>query len=257
MGIRYRKSIKVAPGVKINFNRKSASVTIGGKGFHKTFNSNGQTTTSVNLPVKGLSYTDKKGRKGRSSSYAPTACYENSRSSSYAPAAHYKNTGNVVKAPAPKEKKVTAKAVIPDPPTVDVAVIGFFIIVAGFFLSGSSIPAGIIVALFGASCIYAYIAYKKNPDSDKYLSESQLTRWRQLLSVSSGTSSELVEKSLPVLLDLKAATEKYCNQLPESAEALLSTQQKIIDFSEFVIIKGDNPKKDYERYSALIAKSHK
>lgn len=60
MGIRYRKSIKVAPGVKINLNSKSASVTVGGKGYRKTFNSNGQTTTSVNLPVKGLSYTDRK-----------------------------------------------------------------------------------------------------------------------------------------------------------------------------------------------------
>lgn len=59
MGLRYRKSIKVAPGVKVNLNRKSASVSVGGKGFHKTFNSNGQTTTSVNLPVKGLSYTSR------------------------------------------------------------------------------------------------------------------------------------------------------------------------------------------------------
>lgn len=156
-----------------------------------------------------------------------------------------------------KEKKITAKAVIPDPPTAGVAVLGSLIIVAGFFLSGSSIPAGIIVALFGAYCIYAYIAHKRNPDSGKYISEGQLTRWRQLLSVSSGTSSELVEKSLPVLLELKAAAEEYCSQLPESAEALLNTQQKIVDFSEFVIIKGDNPKKDYERYSALISESQK
>lgn len=243
MGIRYRKSIKVAPGVKINLNRKSASVTVGGKGYHKTFNTNGQTTTSVNLPVKGLSYTD---RKGGSSS-----------SSSSAPAARYDNAGSVVEAPAQKEKKITAKAVIPDPPTAGVAVFGSLIIVAGFFLSGSSIPAGIIVALFGAYLIYAYIAHKRNPDSGKYISEGQLTRWRQLLSVSSGTSSELIEKSLPVLLELKAAAEEYCSQLPESAEALLNTQQKIVDFSEFVIIKGDNPKNDYERYSALIAESQK
>ena len=152
MGIRYRKSIKVAPGVKINLNRKSASVTVGGKGYHKTFNSNGQTTTSINLPVKGLSYTDRKGKKSNSSS---------------APAARYENTGSVVEAPAPKEKKITAKAVIPAPPTAGVAVLGSLIIVAGFFLS------------------------------------------------------------------------------------------KIVDFSEFVIIKGDDPKKDYERYSALIAESQK
>lgn len=242
MGIRYRKSIKIAPGVKVNLNRKSASVTLGGKGYHKTFNSNGQTTTSVNLPVKGLSYTDRNGKKSKSSS---------------APAARYENTGSIVEAPAPKEKKITAKAVIPDPPTVGVAVIGFFIIAVGFFLSGSFIPAGIIVALFGAYLIYAYIAHKRNPDSGKYISEGQLTRWRQLLSVSSGTSSELIEKSLPVLLDLKAATEEYCRHLPESAEALLNTQQRIVDFSEFVIIKGDDPKNDYERYSALIAEAHK
>lgn len=242
MGIRYRKSIKIAPGVKVNLNRKSASVTLGGNGYHKTFNSNGQTTTSVNLPVKGLSYTD---RKGRSSSSSP------------APATRFDNAGSIVEAPAPKEKKVTAKAVIPDPPTAGVAVIGSFIIVAGFFISGSSIPAGIIVALFGVYLIYAYIAHKRNPDSGKYISEGQLTRWRQLLSVSSGTSSELIAKSLPVLLDLKAAAEEYCRQLPESAEALLNTQQKIVDFSEFVIIKGDNPRNDYERYSAMIAESQK
>lgn len=61
MSLRYRKSIKIAPGVKVNLNKKSASVTLGGKGFHKTYNTNGQTTTSVNLPVNGLSYTDRKG----------------------------------------------------------------------------------------------------------------------------------------------------------------------------------------------------
>jgi len=242
MGIRYRKSIKIAPGVKVNLNRKSASVTLGGKGYHKTFNSNGQTTTSVNLPVKGLSYTDRKGKASSPSS---------------APAARFDNSGSIVETPAPKEKKVTAKAVLPDPPTVGVAVFGFFVIVAGFFISGSSIPAGIIVALFGVYLIYAYIAYKKNPDSGKYISESQLARWQQLLSVPSGTSSELIERSLPVLLDLKAAAEEYCNQLPETAEALLNTQQRIVDFSEFVVIKGDNPQNDYERYSALIAESQR
>lgn len=240
MGLRYKKSIKIAPGVKINLNKKSTSVTIGGKGYHKTFNSNGQTTTSVNLPVKGLSYTSKKGKT--SSKYKNTV----------APAVRPVATKAT---PVSKEKKPVVQAVIPEPPTVGVAVTGFFIIVAGFFLSGSSIPAGIIVALFGAYCIYTYIAHKKNPDSGKYISESQLTRWQQLLSVSSGTSSELLKKSLPILLELKAASKEYCSQLPESAEALLNTQQKLVDFSEFVIIKGDNPKQDYEKYSALIAKT--
>ena len=31
MGIRFRKSLKLAPGVKLNLNKKSTSVTLGGK----------------------------------------------------------------------------------------------------------------------------------------------------------------------------------------------------------------------------------
>lgn len=247
MGLRYRKSIKLAPGVKINLNKKSASVTIGGKGYHKTFNSNGQTTTSVNLPVKGLSYTD---RKSNTSSKQKITAAAGSSSPASSPA-------SVKATQTPKEKKVAVQAVLSDPPTAGVAVVGFFIIVVGFFASGSSIPFGIIIALFGAYLIYAYIAHKKHPDSGKYISEYQLARWQQLLSVSSGTAYDLKKKSLPVLLDLKAATEEYCNRLPGSAEALLNTQQKIVDFSEFVIIKGDNPQQDFDKYAAMVAEAQK
>ena len=40
MGLRFRKSIKIAPGIKINLNKKSTSVTFGGKGLHHTVSSN-------------------------------------------------------------------------------------------------------------------------------------------------------------------------------------------------------------------------
>lgn len=244
MGLRYRKSIKIAPGVKINLNKKSASVTVGSKRVHKTFNSNGQTTTSVNLPVKGLSYTD---RKSSTSAKRRTSTASSVSGSSVSSPAS-------VKAVQPqKEKKVAAQVILSDPPTVGVSVIGGFLIVVGFFVSGSSIPAGIIIALFGAYLIYAYIAHKKHPDSGKYISEDQLSRWRQLLSVSSGTAYDLKKKSLPVLLELKAATAEYCRHLPDSSEALMDTQQKIVDFSEFVIIKGDNPQQDFDKYATRVA----
>ena len=42
MGWRFRKSFKIAPGIKLNLNKKSTSVTFGGKGFHYTVNSNGK-----------------------------------------------------------------------------------------------------------------------------------------------------------------------------------------------------------------------
>lgn len=56
MSLRFRKSFKVAPGVKLNLNKKSASVTFGGKGFHHTLNSSGRETTSVGIPGTGLYY---------------------------------------------------------------------------------------------------------------------------------------------------------------------------------------------------------
>ena len=248
MGLRFRKSIKIAPGIKINLNKKSTSVSIGGKGYHKTFNSNGQTTTSVNLPVKGLYYTERKGSTSKKKSAA------SSRVSSCASSPAAPVVSNDTSVQPSKEKKATVKLIVSDPPTVGVAVFGAIVIVVGFFVSGRSIPFGIIVALVGVYLIYAYIAHKKHPESGKYISEDQLQRWRQLLSVTSGTAYELSKLSLPVLLELKADTEKYCSQFPGSAEKLLDTQQKIVDFSEFVIIKGDNPQHDFDRYVSMIDK---
>lgn len=61
MGLRFRKSFKVAPGVKVNLNKKSASVTLGGKGVHKTISTTGKSTTSVGVPGTGMYYTSSSG----------------------------------------------------------------------------------------------------------------------------------------------------------------------------------------------------
>lgn len=57
MGLRFRKSVKIAPGVKLNLNKKSTSVTFGGKGVHHTISSTGKRTTTVGVPGTGLSYS--------------------------------------------------------------------------------------------------------------------------------------------------------------------------------------------------------
>lgn len=57
MGLRFRKSVKIAPGVKLNFNKKSTGLTIGGKGAHYTINSKGKKTTSFGIPGTGISYS--------------------------------------------------------------------------------------------------------------------------------------------------------------------------------------------------------
>lgn len=51
MPITFRKSFRILPGVRLNINAKSWSVTFGGKhGPHYTRSSTGRRTTSMDLP---------------------------------------------------------------------------------------------------------------------------------------------------------------------------------------------------------------
>ena len=63
MGFKFRKQIKIAPGVKLNINKNSASVSVGGKGFTHTVSTTGKETTTVGLPGSGLSYSTTNGAK--------------------------------------------------------------------------------------------------------------------------------------------------------------------------------------------------
>lgn len=65
MGFKFRKSVKIAPGVKLNLNKKSAGISIGGKGAHYTVNSKGKRTTSVGVPGTGVYYSSSKGGKSK------------------------------------------------------------------------------------------------------------------------------------------------------------------------------------------------
>lgn len=71
MGLRFRKSIKIAPGVKLNLNKRSSSVTFDGKGMHYTVNSNGKTTKSVGIPGTGIYYTESSGGETKKETTTP------------------------------------------------------------------------------------------------------------------------------------------------------------------------------------------
>lgn len=73
MGLRFRKSISVAKGVKVNINKKSAGVTVGKRGAHYTINTTGKQTASVGLPGTGLSYSKSFGGKKKSNSKASSS----------------------------------------------------------------------------------------------------------------------------------------------------------------------------------------
>lgn len=59
MAMRFRRSIKLAPGIRVNFNKNSVGLTVGPKGAHVSVNSKGQKTESVGIPGTGLSYVER------------------------------------------------------------------------------------------------------------------------------------------------------------------------------------------------------
>ena len=63
MGTRFRRSFKVAPGVRVNLNKKSASISFGPKGLKHTVSTTGKSHTTVGIPGTGLSYTTSSGGK--------------------------------------------------------------------------------------------------------------------------------------------------------------------------------------------------
>jgi hypothetical protein len=53
---RFRRSIKILPGVRWNLNKGGSSLTFGGRGYRHTIGSKGSRTT-VGIPGTGISYT--------------------------------------------------------------------------------------------------------------------------------------------------------------------------------------------------------
>jgi hypothetical protein len=72
MAIRFRRSMKIAPGLRLNIGKKSASVRVGGRGGGVTLGSAGSRAT-VGAPGSGLSYSKKIGGKRPSRVKADTA----------------------------------------------------------------------------------------------------------------------------------------------------------------------------------------
>ena len=60
MGLRFRKSINLIPGVRLNIGTTGVSISTGVRGFRKTFHSSGRVTTSVGIPGTGISYVTSK-----------------------------------------------------------------------------------------------------------------------------------------------------------------------------------------------------
>lgn len=71
MGFRFRKSLRIAPGIRINLNAKSASVRVGPKGLGFTASTTGKKHLSASIPDTGLSYSKVVSSKRQSVPSAP------------------------------------------------------------------------------------------------------------------------------------------------------------------------------------------
>ena len=65
MGMKFRKSVKLGCGVRINFSSSGIGYSIGTKGFRTTISPHRRVTSRITIPGTGLYYTlGSKGRKG-------------------------------------------------------------------------------------------------------------------------------------------------------------------------------------------------
>ena len=99
MGLNFRKSIQLIPGVKLNLSKSGASISAGVPGFRKSINTQGQVTTTASIPGTGLYYTDKKKAFGKDAKTAKKAAEKQ--------AAEKKTTSK--KSTSSAEKKTTTK----------------------------------------------------------------------------------------------------------------------------------------------------
>jgi Protein of unknown function (DUF4236) len=70
---RFRRSVKLFPGVRWNIGKRSSSLSFGGRGFHYTIGPKGGRTT-VGIPGTGISYTETSGHSSHPSPEENTGC---------------------------------------------------------------------------------------------------------------------------------------------------------------------------------------
>lgn len=180
MGLRFRKSVKIAPGVRLNISKKSVGISAGVKGYRKSINSSGMVTTSIGAPGTGVSYVKtenlkSKKKKAVSSRVSSTAAASSSASSPAAAPAPAK----VQKAATqPKEKPPKTTAVLQERPDASFVVFGVVALAGAVFLFASShVIFSVVAALFGIFCLYSFIHIKRHSEDPRYITEEQLTRW--------------------------------------------------------------------------------
>ena len=75
MGIRFRRSIKIMPGVKVNLSKRGISTSFGTRGVYYTIGSNGRRTSSVGIPGTGISSVSTWNKKFKNNNVSQVSLY--------------------------------------------------------------------------------------------------------------------------------------------------------------------------------------
>lgn len=71
MGWRFRRSVQVIPGVRLNFSKRGVATSVGVKGAHVTLGK-GRVTSTVGVPGTGISYSATAQRDQQVTSASPS-----------------------------------------------------------------------------------------------------------------------------------------------------------------------------------------
>jgi len=74
MAFRFRRSLKIAPGLSVNLGKRGASVSVGPRGARMTVGSKSGARVTAGIPGTGMSYTKKLGA-GASAPDSPDVVY--------------------------------------------------------------------------------------------------------------------------------------------------------------------------------------
>lgn len=156
MGLRFRKSVKIAPGVKLNIGKKSVGVSVGGKHGGVSFNSKSGARARISAPGTGLSYsTSLSSGKKRNSKKANI-----SSGSTYKPITNKKLSDY-------SKKSQNRFAVV-------YIVLGILCVLMGAGVATISILFGVILISFGTLITISGIAIlKKNKSNNPTAQEMQ------------------------------------------------------------------------------------
>lgn len=112
--LRFRKSVSICKGVKLNFGKKGVSISSGIPGFRKTYNFNtGKTTTSVGIPGTGIYYVDTSGPSKKKEKKKSGGFFSDLFGGSQSNSAPVPNNASTYKNNPTSQERVSAKPTTP------------------------------------------------------------------------------------------------------------------------------------------------